>query len=291
MYSKLIVPLDGSEKAEGVLPFVGEITEKFNSEIILIGVSAEHSISIPRLLGKYVKNLAGQLSNKGAKTKTILLQGNPGKEIIKYANNNRDGILVMANYGGSGSSHWLLGDLIGKIALRTVIPLLLIPEKWHTLGQFSSRFKRILIPLDTSPDGEAALPFAIELAKKANSRVFLLHVIPAIHKLYGLPDYAIDFERQLFVTLHQQGEEYLKGITSRLLLENLETKYEFMTGAPVEGILTYAEQHLSDLIAISAHGHSGITRFDVGSVARQVMFSSDIPVLLVRAIGRKSQGI
>jgi nucleotide-binding universal stress UspA family protein len=140
-----------------------------------------------------------------------------------------------------------------------------------------------LVPLDTSPDGEAALPWAIELSKKAGSKIFLLHVLPSIYKTYGLPDYAVNFEKQLFETLRIEGEKYLKNVTDNIAKENLETASYVTAGTPAERIFTYAEEHLIDLIAISTHGRTGIKRFVLGSVARQVIFSTDIPVLLIRA--------
>jgi nucleotide-binding universal stress UspA family protein len=289
MYRKLIVPLDGSAKVEGVLPFIDDLTEKFNSEIVLIGVSAVRTINVPRLLSAYIENIADKIRSKGIQVQARLLPGNPGEEIINFANNNRDGILVMASYGGSGSGHWLLGDLIGKITLRTFIPVLLIPEKRLNPDNLSSRFKRILVPLDTSLDGEAALPWAVELSKKANSKIFLLHVISSIYKTYGLPDYAVNFEKQLFETLRNEGEKYLKDITGSLTKENLDAVYHITAGTPAEKIFTYAEEHLIDLIAISTHGRTGIKRFVLGSVARQVIFSTDIPVLLIRAKPDKIQ--
>jgi nucleotide-binding universal stress UspA family protein len=289
MYRKLIVPLDGSIKAEGVLPFVDDLTAKFNSEIILIGVSVVRTINVPRLLSTYIESIADKIRSKGIQVQAHLLPGNPGEEIINFSNNNRDGILIMASYGGSGSGHWLLGDLIGKITLRTVIPVLLIPEKRLSLDNLSSRFKRILVPLDTSLDGEVALPSAIELSKKASSKIFLLYVIPSIYKTYGLPDYAVNFEKQLFETLRIEGEKYLKNVTDNLTKENLETVFHVTAGTPAERIFTYAEEHLIDLIAISTHGRTGIKRFVLGSVARQVIFSTDIPVLLIRAKSDKIQ--
>jgi nucleotide-binding universal stress UspA family protein len=289
MYRKLIVPLDGSVKVEGVLPFVDDLAAKFNSEIVIIGVSAVRTINVPRLLSTYIESIADKIRSKGIQVQAHLLPGNPGEEIINFANKNNDGILVLASYGGSGSGHWLLGDLIGKITLRTFIPVLLIPEKRLNPDNLSSRFKRILVPLDTSLDGEAALPWAVELSKKASSKIFLLHVIPSIYKNYGLPDYAVNFEKQLFETLRNEGEKYLKDVTGNLTKENLDTVYHITAGTPAEKIFTYAEEHLIDLIAISTHGRTGIKRFVLGSVARQVIFSTDIPVLLIRAKPDKIQ--
>jgi len=283
VYEKLIVPLDGSNKAESILSFVEELALKFNSEITILGVPREHAPSVPPSLDKYIDNVNTQFNNKGLHAKYLLLRGNPGEEIIKYANANNDGLLAMANYGGSGSSHWLLGDLTGKLLLRTVTPLLLAPEKSNEPGKEHSKFKKILIPLDNSTEGEAALPFAIELAKKTNARINLLHVIPSIEKTYGMMKYAVNFEKQLFETLKKEGEDYFQGIIEKLAGDKLDIKYHFIVGTPAESILSYAEESFTDLIAIATHGRTGIKRFVLGSVARQVVLSSDIPVLLVRS--------
>jgi nucleotide-binding universal stress UspA family protein len=98
-----------------------------------------------------------------------------------------------------------------------------------------------------------------------------------------LPGYAVNFEKQLYEKLRSEGEQYLKNVTKNLTKENLETAHNVAAGTPAERIFTYAEEHLIDLIAISTHGRTGIKRFVLGSVARQVIFSTDIPVLLIRA--------
>lgn len=283
MYKKLIVPLDGSEKAEAVLSFVENLAAIFNSEIILLGVSGERGINVPRLMASYLGNIMLRLKSNGLQAQQMLLSGNAGEEIIKYSNQNSSSLLILANYGASVTSHWLLGDLTAKILLRTMAPMLLIPEKRFTLSKENAQFKRILVPLDTSPEGETALQVVLELAHEAASRLFLLHVIPSIQKNYGLMNYALNFEKQLCETLRKEGEEYFQKISGKLSPENLDIKYEIVSGTPAEGILSYAETTQADLVAISTHGRTGIKRFVLGSVARQVVFSSDTPVLVIRS--------
>jgi len=150
-------------------------------------------------------------------------------------------------------------------------------------------YERILVPLDGSTVGEAALPYVESLASKlapANRvEITLIQVIS---------DLTFDFltEQDAAQLPHPQNEleqikslsqAYLEKIADRLRSKGLEVKTMVTEGHAAEEILKASQQFNVDLIAMSTHGRSGLGRWAMGSITDKVLHESAIPVLTVRA--------
>jgi nucleotide-binding universal stress UspA family protein len=286
MFENIIVPTDGSEQDEFILPYIEKLGITFNSVINIIVISANRDNTKIHLLQRYMAEITTGLAGKGLKATSTFLPGDPEEEIINFTNNNPDALLSIASNGGSGTSHWSLGDLTAKLITRTLSPILLVPvvpDKQHPINSKEPEFLRIVVPLDGSPLGAAALPYAIEIARKTGSNLFLVNAITSAYRSYGAVKYAADFEKQLIETLRKEAQDYFTAITPDLEKEEISFKADIVSGSPSESILRYAEDNHADLIAISTHGRSGLKRFIMGSVAQQVVHDSDIPVLVVKS--------
>jgi nucleotide-binding universal stress UspA family protein len=288
MYEKMIVPLDGSENSETVLPYVEELAKIIHCELTFVGVCSEYERSFEYLFKKYVQDMAVQFKNKGLQSRAAFLYGSPSEEIIKYADANSASLIALATHGRSGFKEWLLGGVSEKILLHSSKPVLLISPR----GQKDSsvkrvKFQNILVPLDGSEMGAAALPWAIELGKKTKGKLFLLHIIPSTSKVVGVMNYAAGFEKQLADTLRKQAREYITGVIAGLEKEKPDSKYDLIEGIPSQEILNYARKNFIDLIALSTHGMTAANRAVMGSVAHQVTHNSDIPVMIIPAQFKK----
>jgi nucleotide-binding universal stress UspA family protein len=145
-------------------------------------------------------------------------------------------------------------------------------------------FKRILVPLDGSLLAERALPPATSLAGKFGSEIILLRVLdvstltlPTWH-LEAPPNWIVEAHEHV----HEEVENYLKTQQDQLHQQGFEVRTLLRGASPAEGILETAETQEVDLIVMSTHGRSGLTRWALGSVADKVMCHSHCPVLLVR---------
>lgn len=145
-------------------------------------------------------------------------------------------------------------------------------------------FQRILLPLDGSDLAEQALPVAAYIAHHARGKIVLLEcVVPPIE--FGpyigrepplLVQQAIDTDTEM-------ATNYLKRVVQEHNLADLEMESKVEYGLPAHCILTVAEQQQSDLIVISSHGRSGLSRWILGSVAQKVIRHAPIPVLVLRS--------
>jgi nucleotide-binding universal stress UspA family protein len=136
---------------------------------------------------------------------------------------------------------------------------------------------RVLLPLDGSTLGEAVLDKAVELAR-AGAALVLLRAAEARH-LVGDPVAA-----QLEVV--HEAELYLGGVAERLRRAGV-TRVETCVwyGPAAEAIVEAVRARDTDLILMSSHGRSGLSRLVLGSVAETVLRGTTTPILLIRPSG------
>lgn len=124
-------------------------------------------------------------------------------------------------------------------------------------------YKKILVPLDGSELAEIAIPYAELVARQLESEIDLLTVTD-----FDVPD-----------AVRVESEEYLYN-----LAVHTHTVYsQVMEGNPADVISDYAENNGVDLIIMTTHGRSGISRWALGSIADKVITSTSCPVLLIRS--------
>lgn len=149
-------------------------------------------------------------------------------------------------------------------------------------------FKKILVPLDSSGLAEFALSPAIQLAERFESELVLLHVLE--HHTVYLPEGPdlmgqMSFPETAFSREEIAAREYLVGINHKIgagqPIFNCYTRLE--DGDPASRILDTAAEEKADLIIMSTHGYSGVTRWVLGSVAEKVMRHAPCPVLVIRS--------
>jgi nucleotide-binding universal stress UspA family protein len=149
-------------------------------------------------------------------------------------------------------------------------------------------FRKMLVPLDGSTYSECVLDHAKVLATGCNvGEVVLLYVVePMYPGVYDIPQSAVEEAQRSSLNF---GKEYLARISGKLKEEGIAATTDVAQGRAADAILDYAESHGVDLIIMSTHGRSGVTRWLVGSVADRVIRSSPIPVLLITPPGCRVQ--
>jgi nucleotide-binding universal stress UspA family protein len=138
-------------------------------------------------------------------------------------------------------------------------------------------YNKILVPLDGSELAQLALPFAEKLAARLGSRITLMYVSESVKDSH-------DPEHQLY--LRGMAESAKAGI--QLCMDTLKSKRikvesVILVGDPASEIVDYAQKEDVSLIVMSTHGHSGIMRWALGSVADRVLRGTEKPLVLVRA--------
>jgi nucleotide-binding universal stress UspA family protein len=147
-------------------------------------------------------------------------------------------------------------------------------------------FKRILVPLDGSEQAERAIPIAARLARASDGTIFLVRVVStAPASLPSVPSKPILIQ-SVGETDRTLAESYLSGIASSPLLAGISVQTYVPVGLAAPSILSAALDKHADIIVISNHGASGVTRhWMLGSVAAKIARFSEIPVLVLHEGG------
>ena len=292
MQETIMVPLDGSGAAEIVLPYAADIAARLNAEIILVSVSESHATDIDHLYLSYLERIRTQVQEQfkdyGAKEEPKVyeevLLGKPADEILRYADEAKVGLIAMASRGSSGRGPWLLGNIVAKVLRATSRPVLLIrtPASSAALQQ-KQLVKRILVPLDGSTIGEAALPHTGTLAAALGAEVVLFHVLEPQTSLVGHEDGAAYVPIQDEAGRKASAIAYLDKVGKPLKERGCNTLSAVGFDSPADRIIEYAEANSIDLIAMSTHGRSGIGRWVFGSVTDKILHAGNTAVLVVPA--------
>lgn len=142
-------------------------------------------------------------------------------------------------------------------------------------------YKRILVTLDGSELAEMVIPHVEVVAEAGYSEVILLHVAPEAEALIDngvVVAYADQEEERIKMAAHH----YLDRFVERLRAQGITGRGVIRFGAPAAQILEAAREADADLIAMTTHGRSGVTRLFYGSVAEEVLRGAAVPILLVR---------
>lgn len=144
---------------------------------------------------------------------------------------------------------------------------------------------RILIPLDGSELAECALPYVTSLAKIGLAEeVTILKVLAVNFDFIRLADgYRTPGYTELRTKARGESLEYLAAVASKLHAEAVNVKTELLEDDRAAGaICDYVQKNGIALIVIATHGHTGLKRMMLGSVASEVVHCSHVPVLLIR---------
>ena len=140
-------------------------------------------------------------------------------------------------------------------------------------------YKKIVVPLDGSELAKKALDHAEKLAKTFDAEIILFQVVPFM-PIYGSPELVTPLivdEKQ-----KEAAERYLAGLTEELKKRGHKASSVVKTGQQVAvEIIDFAKEIGADLIVMSTHGRSGITRWVLGSVAHKVLTRAETPILLI----------
>ncbi|MBA7483052.1 Universal stress protein [subsurface metagenome] len=286
MYNRMLVTLDGSELSEAVLPYAVKLAGMLVKKTVLLHVhhpkdaesSPLHQTYIESKVEEIAERASAEHKGKTPKVQAEMASGHPATEILRYAEENKMDLILMATHGHSGIGRWVMGSVTSKVLQASKTPVWLVraglPE-----GSEQEMWPKgtTLVPLDGSTLAEAALCHVEALAKQLGAKappvVLFGACEPKIESGYYIPDPIMKPEGM---------KKYLTEISKRLEGAGISVKIEIRAGKAAERIIDYANKKPFNLIVMSTHGRSGLGRWVFGSVADKVIHETNRPTLLIR---------
>lgn len=269
---KILCPLDGSKDAERALPLAETLAQRWQAQLLLVRVIEPYLAPpdmMPDLADRvrewsregplvYLRQFHERL---GVPTRHLIREGHASYELAEAAREEQADLIVMATREHSAAGRFLMGSAVQGTLRLAPCPVLLLRDSAPT------SFERILVPLDGSEEAMKALPL-VALFASPGARVTLLRATEAS----SLP------------LRPGEREAMLNGMITELEqvdLPGFEVVRRVEDTTPGAAILDRAESDRSDLIVMTSHGRSGLSRWLLGSVAEKVAWHAPCPVLIL----------
>ncbi len=318
MFTRILVPLDGSERAEQALVVAAHLARALDSTLILVRVvrpliQPATSLAPPldvegRILSEeldeattYLAQVAQRPELSGLKHERESLVGYPSEMILEAVHASRADVIILCSHGRTGLMRWMLGSVAQRIVHQASVPVLVLHQQGPTLVSDSPRPLHALAPLDGSWLAEAALAPAVTLvsalAPQGQGSVHLVQVVrPPSGKAEARQPASSGASAREAGLL--EAEDYLRRVAEQLNngpLASLRVQITWSTTADkdVAGALVDLAQSGKtaqragsaggfDLIAMATHGRGGLHRWVMGSITERVLSVSRVPMLVIR---------
>jgi nucleotide-binding universal stress UspA family protein len=313
MFKRILVPLDGSDRAEQAIPVAARIARASGGTVILVQatpspvdfraekkplaeVYPENVIDEVKALAiNYLDNARRMAELVGVQTETRVKYGDVAPSILAAAETLEVDLIVMCSHGYSGFKRWALGSVAHKIVAHSPVPVLVLRDGGPTLA---TRSVSALVALDGSPLAESVLAPVVQLTTAlAPSMHITLHLVRVVDlpATYGHGKFAANaFVDQLREDAKREAHAYLAAIAQRLVdgedaARDLTVTTSIAVNPDVaEALMQMTEQQLHaggqfDLVAMATHGRGGLQRWVMGSVTERVLHATRLPMLIVHS--------
>jgi len=306
MFQRILVPLDGSSRAERAIPIALRLARVSGGSIVLLrAVSTATSIdSAMSEAQHYLDQERTTFHAQDVVIETILQVGPAASAILQIASDRHVDLVVLCSHGYTGLTRQIMGSVAEKVGRHAPVPVLVlreggpIPSGPHL---DASRMLRILVPLDGSVQAKAALaPAAALVAGLAAPKTGALHLTRVVKPLAAHHQQEEAVQEHTRTVQHakdslQKTVEHLREgwSTPEIAPLNLTITWSVATDAHVaDGILRVAKmgedaEGISppggcEIIAMATHGYSGVSLLTMGSVTERVLNATKLPMLIVR---------
>lgn len=295
----ILLPLDGSELAEKAIWLAARIADRMRGQVLLLSVPEVYGldpawysgatieagapmIPVDELMadarGKcesYMSEATRKLEGQGISVDAVIVEAAAEQAIVATAEERGAWLIVMASHGWGGMTRWALGSTADKVLRSATTPVAIVRADAEHIDP---KLDQLMLALDGSREAEAALIRMRVLAQALDSHLSIVHVIV---------EPTIAFESAALLEAeaqhHARMERYFAGIVEELREYGVEADYELLVGQdPAAALLDRQALDDVDLLAITTHGHGGISRLAFGSVADRVLRSANTPVLVHR---------
>jgi nucleotide-binding universal stress UspA family protein len=316
MFERIVVPLDGSSRAEHALPVAARIVRASGGSIHLLQVVSPPIdyggglAQVPLLTEQvveteiaestsYLKTVATSQMLAGIETTTEVMFGTPAQHILAAAEARMADLIVICSHGRTGFTRWALGSVAHQLVHQSSVPVFVLRENEpasQLLRSDAAQPLCALVPLDGSPLAETALVPAVYLtAALAAPTQGALHLAQVV-KIFPttaeegfvseINEEAIRRARTYLATVGERLEATVKGL-------KLSIAYSIELDTDVASALVKLAEHGGEgketgdaggcnLIVISTHGRGGLERWVMGSITERLLNASKLPMLIVR---------
>lgn len=283
MENTILVPLDFTEQSMIALDQACRIALTSHSSLTILNViktssgfwhviSDQEKKDYQKKTEIKLKEIALEIGEKSKiEVGIIIRNGAVNEEIIRVANYLKPILIVMGTSPGVHISRKIIGSKTLHTIKSAKFPVISVKGKLH-----SSVCENILLPIDATKHTTLKIQLAVDIARMFNSKITLLTAIEQSKK-----ERINLVKEKLKSVKHTIEAEGIKCVSDFIMTENDRSSMAI-------SILGYAHKVNADLIVIMTQQEAGVSDFFLGSLAKNIIFTSDIPVLSATPHGIKS---
>jgi len=282
MFSKILVPLDGTAESNAALRLARTVANASGGAITLLRVVQPHDRTSSASVADDLRRIAAELGESAPSVEHVVTEADDvAKEILAQVQSRSTDLVIMRTHGRAGISRAVLGSVSEQVLAGSQVPVMLMRPG----GRRISRIGKVLVPIDGTPGGTLALGTAVQISRTTGARIKLLQVsvpVPAwayAGDAYGGMAY---YDPAWDAETTASARTYIDAMVSRLHADNVEVEGEARQDALIpDAIVAAAEAAEADLIVMSTRALTGPARTLLGSTANAVVRLAHCPVLLI----------
>ena len=301
MFERILVPLDGSQRAEQVLPHAANLALAFEAQVLLLRVQTHPEDPSKRLpdpitweidrseARRYLDQIACRMEAEGVQTKTLLREGKPAESIIMCVEEEQADLIVLSSIGKTEYTGWNISSTVQNVVQRANTSIMLTRTESVLAPVAKMQYRNICLPVDASLRAEYAIPVTAHLAQCFQSKVHAVHILKRIEHCGPLPPSLQDQElaNELTTRNREKAQSYLHGLQKRF--PSIYTTYLREASNVSTALHQLVEQKGMDLVVLTAHGSSGSRRFPYGNIALSFLLFGSIPLLVLQDLPGKAK--
>jgi len=255
------------------------------AETTYLAESTEVWASLKQRSRRIMDESCQRLKEKGLKGHAVVLEGDPGSEILKYANDQMFDLVFLGSRGENALAAVLLGSVARKLLSHSKSSVLVARHFADQTAEQSravvekKRKLDVLLATDDSQGSHAAIDFVASLGTGVFGDLSVLSIEPliVINTIYDpvITPIEIDPLEVDSRKFAEQAKDQLKNSADNVVAEH-------SIGRPGNIIQDSAKNHKADLVVLGASGHGAIDRLILGSVSYEVATTAPCSVLVVR---------
>lgn len=297
MFSRILVPLDGSRFAEHAIPHAASIARRTGATLELVNVyqppfSGTHVRGVRmfdeaqsrddrEVHRRYLSTIAERIAaTHGVHCEVVVESGTVHERLLARAPVDARALFVMTTHGSGTPVPTWLGSVTERMVRESPIPVLLVhPDAETSAIDADVVPTRMLVPCDGSPAAARAVRLAGDVARFMGSEVVLFTAV--LDAAFPFP--AAERERtHVLSAAEEDAAAHLETLADAQRAEGIDVR--IVVGRhrhAATAIQEAAAQEGADLIVLAAHGVGGMRRLMLGSVSDKVLRSSRLPMLVV----------
>ncbi|MHB8596888.1 MAG: universal stress protein [Ktedonobacteraceae bacterium] len=323
MQPQILVPLDGSEQAEAIIPPVAALARATHSVVTLLKVNVPLVLQAPMAWTSpsgwteeealashdYLAGIARRLLARRVMVHIEVMYGHPATNIVAYTEENPSvALIALATHARNGLSRFALGSITEQVVRATSRPVLLLHPAHEPATSLPCALalpttlpvtnRTILVPLDGSVCAERALAPVQRVATVSGATVVLVSVVHineekennggkerVVRTVWGTVSPSAAIEAQAKVL--RIRADYLEQKARQLRAAGVRVRTEVIIGEPAVEIQHACMQEHANMVVMAVHTHNLLQRICQSSTAVDIVRNVHLPVMLVRVDGHE----